>query len=154
MDLRYEQRLETEIDRELKRLPDLSAPPTLGPRVLAAIAQRLSLPWYRQSWQRWPVPFRIAFLFGSLALVAALGFALWKVPQTAPVTGAWHQFAGWFSWAASGLNVISTVLGAVGLAAKQLGVAFFAGCLLLIALLWAVCVGLGTVYVRLALARR
>lgn len=154
MDLRYEQQLETEIDRELKRLPDLPAPPTLGSRVLAAIAYRACLPWYRQSWQRWPLPLRIAFLLASTALVAALGFALWKVPQTAPVTGAWHQFAGWFSPAASILNVIGTVLSAVGLAAKQLGTAFFAGCLLLIALLWAVCVGLGTVYVRLALARR
>jgi hypothetical protein len=100
------------------------------------------------------VLFRIAFLLGSLVLMTALGFALWKVPQTAPVTGAWHQFAGWFSSAASILNVVGTLLGAIGLAAKQLGVAFFAGCLLLIALLWAVCVGLGTVYVRLALARR
>ena len=55
MDSSYEKRLEQEIDRELKGLRELRAPEALVGRVLRAIAQPVCLPWYRRSWQTWPM---------------------------------------------------------------------------------------------------
>ena len=66
MSQEYEKRLEAAIDRELKALQDLPAPRTLAPRIMAAIAARAPVPWYRQSWQMWPVPLRAGFP-GALA---------------------------------------------------------------------------------------
>ena len=60
MNSEYEKRLEAEIERELKGLPELTAPGTLVSRVMAAIEQRADRPWYRQPWQAWPVALRAA----------------------------------------------------------------------------------------------
>jgi hypothetical protein len=59
------------VDRELRRLPLRRAPQNLEARVLAAIAQRASLPWWRQHFLRWPLAARIGFLLLS-ALIARL----------------------------------------------------------------------------------
>src|SRR5258705_4824538 len=74
MNLEYEKRLENEIHRELKKLPELIAPRTLISRVMAAIEARLRLPWYRQSWQVWPLPLRAVSLVILLALFGGLFF--------------------------------------------------------------------------------
>jgi hypothetical protein len=154
MDSERQRRLEADVDRELKRLPDLTAPATLAPRVLVAIAHRASVPWYRQAWQMWPMPLRAASLLLGLALMGALGWGLGVLPQTPGAVLAVNHVAGWFSWLSAIWNVLNVILSALVLAAKQLGTAFFVAVLLLLAIAWAMCVGLGTVYVRLALARR
>ena len=51
-------------------------------------------------------------------------------------------------------NAVSVLLGAVTLAVKQLGTAFIVAALVAVAAGYAMCLGLGTVCVRLALARR
>ncbi|HWX21963.1 MAG TPA: hypothetical protein VN578_18840 [Candidatus Binatia bacterium] len=154
MNTDYEKRLEERIHRELNELPELPAPPTLASRVMAAIARQAQAPWYRQSWQMWPLPVRAASFVLWLALVAALCFGLWKLPQVEGVAATLHQVAGWFSWLSVVWNVVSAVLSAAVLVVKQLGTGFFIACVLVIGLGWAFCIGLGTVYFRLALARR
>ena len=62
--------LEDLIDRELKGLPLPQAPPTLLPRVLAAIESPLQRPWYRRTWSHWPPVLRLVSA-GMMGVVLA-----------------------------------------------------------------------------------
>ena len=50
MNEEHEKALERLMDRELKKLPDLPAPGSLVHRVMLAVHQRESLPWYKRAW--------------------------------------------------------------------------------------------------------
>ncbi|MBI5382233.1 MAG: hypothetical protein HZA31_10070 [Opitutae bacterium] len=71
---RDDQKLEQFIHQALRSVPPRPAPRSLETRVLAAIAARQALPWWRQSFARWPLPARAAFLALALALVAAIAW--------------------------------------------------------------------------------
>ncbi len=150
----YEKHLEAEINRALKGLPELPAPRTLAPRVMRAIEQRAQVPWYRQSWQMWPLALRAASLVLLLAVFGGICFAGWELRQTGIVVAAMHQVGGWLSGLSAIWNLVNVLLGAVVLVVKKLGVGFMVACVAAVALAYAMCFGLGTVYVRLALARR
>jgi len=150
----YERQLETEIDRELRGLPELKASAALTRRVMGEIARRATRPWYRQSWQHWPWPAQLAALVGSLALVAALCYGTWYLPHTAVfaalaqrVTGVTAEFG--VLW-----NFLNVLLNAAVAVVKHLGLGFVIACAVAAAVGYAVCVSVGTVYVRLAVARR
>ena len=150
----YEKQLESEVDRQLKALPPLVAPATLVARVLAVIENRAVLPWYRQSWPVWPLALRAVSLLILLGGFGALCFAGWEVSQAPSVLAAGHRIAGWFSGMNTVWNAMNALGGAVVVVAKHLGTGFIIGCLAAVALGYALCLGLGTVYVRLAFARR
>src|SRR5690349_19006650 len=97
MNSEYEDKLAAEIDRELKRLPELQAPSTLLRRVMTAIEAREGLPWYRQAWQAWPAPLRAAALVILLAFFASLCLGVWKLPDTEGYVTATRQTAGWLA---------------------------------------------------------
>lgn len=154
MNPEYEQQLETEIDRELKRLPELPAPATLSLRVMQAIAARAAAPWYRQSWGTWPAPWRTLSFVVLAALFGGLCYAAWAVPHSAAFAHATQKVASWFS----GFSVLRDTLNALAtttaLVFKRMGTGFLVGGLAAIALAWVMCLSLGTAFVRLALARR
>lgn len=70
-----EPRLERALHLALRRLPHRSAPASLEPRVLAELARREDLPWWRLSFPHWPLLARLCFLALSAGL-AGLGLAL------------------------------------------------------------------------------
>jgi len=76
-----EQKLERLIHHTLRALPDRKAPRSLESRVLAGIAARQALPWWRQSFAHWPLAVRGAFfvlaggLAAGLVLLGATGSA-------------------------------------------------------------------------------
>ena len=73
-----EQKLERLIHRTLRELPSRKAPATLEERVMAEIARRAALPWYRQSFAHWPIAVRAVFVLGCAATVGAIWSAtLW-----------------------------------------------------------------------------
>ena len=150
----YEKRLEGEIHRELSRLPEVIAPPTLVSRVMAALEKRLSLPWYRQSWQVWPLALRGVSLVILLALFGGLCFGAWKLANAETVATAMQRPLSWLSGFGAIWHVISLVLSSVVLAVKHLGTGVLVAGLVALAFGYAMCVGLGTVYLRLALSRR
>lgn len=154
MNSHHENDLESEIDRLLKELPELSAPAALGPRVLAAIARRRALPWYRQPWPAWPIALRLAALLFMLGAFTALCVACYELTRAAGFNNAAQELAQTFSWIGSVWNVISALAGAVVLTIKHFGTWFIAGCCFAGALGYAICVGLGTACVRLAYARK
>lgn len=66
------EQLERQIQRTLRSLPDRRAPRTLEARVLAAIAARQALPWWRQSFRQWPTAARAGFVGSTFALLLTL----------------------------------------------------------------------------------
>ena len=149
-----QQRLESQVDRLLKRLPEVSAPRTLMPRVLAAVRARAALPWYRQSWQAWPMPLQVATIVVLVASFGGFFFATWELSRAAGYAVIRQEIVGMFS----GLTVIGNVLGvlisALRLVVEKLGTVFIFGCLAAAALAYSIFIGLGTVYLRLALSQR
>ena len=154
MDSEYEKGLAAEIDQELKNLPELQAPSTLIPRVSADIAQRRSVPWYRQPWPAWPVPMRAAALVILAGFFASLCLGAWRLPDTESYLAASRHAAGWFSGLTSLWNALNALIGALAQAVQLLGRGFLLGCLAAVSLAWAMCLGLGTACLRVALARR
>jgi hypothetical protein len=150
----YERRLEAEIDKRLQTLPQLVAPSTLAARVMALVVQRANLPWYRQSWPAWPVPVRVVSLVISLALFGVLCFAGWQASQLPTVTEGLSKVSSLSSVLDALWNALSLLVDAVVLAIKHLGTGFIVGCVGLVVLSYGMCVGLGSVYLKLALAKR
>jgi hypothetical protein len=150
----YDKRLEAEISRELKALPELAAPATLVNRVMTTIEQRARVPWYRRSWQMWPVALQAAALVVLLALFGGLCLAGWELSQARATTLALYKAGEWFSGLGVIINTFGVLANAVLLAVEKLGTGFIVACLVAVALGYALCVGLGTVYFRLALAKQ
>lgn len=141
--------LERLVDDALRALPPLQAPASLAPLVLAALRARAALPWWQRAWWDWPVAARAAFLVLALVLMGAFGGGGWMVSngvasysqevsqQMAPLAGSWDWLAP-FSAAAGALWRTVGLPLALGLA--TLGVAAYLAC-----------IGLGTVFVRVAM---
>ncbi len=69
----YDPELEAIVDRELRNLQDLPAPPTLVPRVLARLQpQPTTAAWWQQPWWRWPLPARLASCLLTVGVLVAL----------------------------------------------------------------------------------
>ncbi len=150
MNPQYEKQLEASVRRELEALGELSAPPALANRILSAIEQRAATPWYRQSWSAWPFALRLASLTLLLLLFAGICFGF----QAAGHSAAASQASGWLA----GLGVIWKTLGvlsgAVVATIQYLGTGLVVGFEVLLLATYAAGIGLGTAYVRLAMARR
>jgi hypothetical protein len=154
MNSEHERELEVEIDRALKALPELSAPGTLSRRVMLAIEQRRALRWYAQPWQNWPLALRITALALLSVMFGGLCVASWQLTRAAGVSAAMQEIGGLFSGLTTVWNIINVLFGAVVLVVKHLGTGVMIGCALIAGLGYALCVGLGTAYLRLAFARR
>ncbi len=154
MNSEYEKRLEAAIERELKRLPELPAPQTLLSRVMTSIASQAALPWYRQPWAMWPMTLRAVSLIVLAAISGGICFASWELTQAEGFLAVIHQVGGWFAGANSLWNALNAVLGVGLMLIKKLGTGFIIAALLAVAMGYAMCIGLGTVYVRLAFGRR
>jgi uncharacterized membrane protein len=154
MNSEHERELELEIDRELKSLRELEAPGTLARRVLLAIEQRRAVRWYNQPWQNWPVVLRISAMALLSIMFGGLCVASWQLTKAAGVSTAFQEVAGLFSGLTTLWNIVNVLLGAIVLVAKHLGTGFMIGCVVIAGLVYALCLGLGTAWVRLAFARR
>ena len=154
MNSEYERALELEIDRELKRLPELDAPATLAQRVMATIARRRALPWYHQPWQYWPLPLRVAAMAFLSITFGGVCIAAWQLTKAAGVSAALQEVGGLFSGLTTVWNIFNVLAGAIVLVAKHLGTGFIIACFAIAALGYALCLTLGTAWVRLASARK
>jgi len=149
----YEQQLEERLDRELKELPELQAPPALAARILSAVSRRAARPWYRRSWQAWPVSLRAASLPILLAMFGGLCWTVSALAHTVVAAPAIQKLVGELA----GLRAIWRTLNVLGDAAilsfRHLGPAFVAAVFVALLLAYAACVALGTLSLRLAMAR-
>jgi hypothetical protein len=148
----YEKQLEASVGRELKALGELEAPPEVARRVVRVIARRSAAPWYRREWQAWPLGCQWASLAGLLAAFAFLCFESWRLVRLATLTPPVREVAGWFNSAEAVWKAMDALAAALGLAFRSLGPVVLAGGAVMFLICCAACVGLGTIYLRLALA--
>jgi hypothetical protein len=63
--------LDQVVHDELRRLPSPAAPPTLLPRVLAAVQEWTMRPWYERAWFTWPLGWQVISLAALVGLAGA-----------------------------------------------------------------------------------
>jgi hypothetical protein len=154
MSLEYEKKLEVEIDRELKALPEIAAPATLVLRVMAAIELRRALPWFRRAWHTWPGSLQGLFLVTMVALFGGICFGVWEATHTATFGVAVHKIGGWFSGLSAIYTALNALAGVVVALIKQINSTVLMALLCAAGLGYALFLGLGTMYFRVAFAKR
>ncbi len=146
--------LEKLIHQTLRSLPDRRAPRSLEARVLAAIAERASLPWWKQSYAQWPLAVRCAFLVISGAIAKLAIMATVWVMSGAEGAQLAHTVAAEFAWV-SRLNAAVTSLGDFGaLLLRSIPPVWLYGSLAGFALVYATLFGLGATAYRTLYANR
>ena len=136
--------LERLIHEELRKLPAVKAPESLSARVLATVHARESLPWWRQSIWNWPAYARTAFLITLAVAVAGITGTTWLAGDVAA------KGADLFGQVTDVIAPLSNAFLVLWKAVLQNVVLFglaFTG------MLYLVCVGAGTMFVRLAVRR-
>jgi hypothetical protein len=149
MNPEYEKPLEAQTDRALKQLPDLQAPRTLGPRVMAAIARQAELPWYRRAWQTWPAGLRTASLAVLVAFFGGLCLLAYDATHSAVFVQLTQNLGRWFSSFSFVGNTLSALAQSVALTVQHLGPMFIAACIGIMAAACLSCLGLGAAFMRL-----
>lgn len=149
-----ERKLAEQLHRELHQLPNLKAPKTLGPRVLAAIAARQEAPWWKKSWADWPRSMKLAFLVAGIAAIGGLVLAGTALPQLSTLTsGLTESVGGMFASLKPYYDFAARFAGSVGLMLGAAGPKLYWSLAALTGLAYAVCIGLGTLGYRLVFNR-
>lgn len=154
MNTEDENRLEAEIDRELKTLCDLKAPPGIVSRVMMAIDRPRKSAWYLLPWPDWHPALRGAALAVLVAVFGAASLAVWQISRAMHWGPAEQHLAASFS-----------PVGGLWRALRVVGITFYSTVRALptgLVLVWAVaagaayafCAGLSTAVFKFAFARR
>jgi hypothetical protein len=154
MSLEYERKVEIEVDRELKSLPEIVAPATLIARVMASIELRKALPWFKRAWHTWPTSLQGLFLVTMLALLGGICVGGWEVTHTATFGVALHKIGDWFSGFGAIYITLNALAGAIVALIKQVNSTVLMALLCAAGLGYAIFLGLGTMYVKVAFAKR
>jgi len=95
-------------------------------------------------------------VFTVVLLVAFAGLCLgsWQLVHAPAVASATSEASGWFRTLSRSLSTLGVLANALVLAVKSLGPLVLCGIVVALLLGYATCVGFGTLYVRLAFARR
>ncbi len=149
----YENKLDVEIGRFLRNLPELEAPDPLVRRVMNRLEQRSRIIWYRRSWQTWPLRLQTTSLIALLMLFIGLCYAGLEFSHAGITTAAGHRVGEWLSNLSAGTNTFMVLLNSMCLVVKKLGTGFIIASLFAIGLGYVMCVGLGTIYMRLTFAK-
>ena len=143
--------LEALVDEELRQLPPVAAPTTLAPRILAAIQARAAQPWWRRSWWNWPPTAQAAFLLLALAIVSLLAGGSWWLGED--LNAYSQQAAQKLSLLSAFWQSLQALATAVVLLWQKTAQALLVYALVASLVLYLVCLGLGTVFVRFAWRR-
>jgi hypothetical protein len=138
-----QEKLEQFVHHTLRALPPRRAPRSLEQRVLAELARRAALPWWRQSFGHWPQPAQAAFLLASLsgAVAVFLGTG-WAMAgfDTAQFQGALAQPVAWW---AGGQSVFNAISGFFEIMLRNIPPLWLYGSLAFVATMYAALFGLG-----------
>jgi len=154
MNMNHEDQLAALVDRELKTLPPLSAPPSLAPRILARLAAQTEVAWYRRAWPTWPPALRAASFLVLVALFGGLCFAGWQAMHAPGVTAAAGKVSGAFALVSLAVNTLSALGNAAAQVVRYLGTGVIVAAITAVLLAYAACVAFGSFYLRFAFARR
>ena len=144
----YEKQLEASVRRELDALGDLPAPPALANRIMRVLEQRAAAPWYRRSWPTWPLGLRLASMVLLLGTFGGLCFGGWALSHALTTM---EQTSSWFADAQALWRTVGVLGNIVSIFINRLGTGVIVTGLALLFTACAVCIGLGSACVRLAL---
>jgi hypothetical protein len=147
-------KLEHLIHRTLRDLPGRTAPRSLEQRVLAEIARRAALPWWRKSFTHWPVPARAAFLVLLIGVVKVVLMAAVWVMAGFDVAQFREAFATQFTWMEGGFAVVRAVTDFFGIMARNIPPLWLYGGLAFVATLYVTLFGLGAAAYKALYAQR
>jgi hypothetical protein len=102
-------KLEASIDRVLRSVPQHRSPVGFEARVLAEIARRQALPWWRQSYRSWPVAMRAAFFFGSAVAAGLAVSTLVLLFRAQPLADLAVGSVAWLREISSGLGYLAGI---------------------------------------------
>ena len=143
-----DKKLELEIDRQLKNLPDLQSPASLAPRIMAAIAGRSTAPESQRSWSNWPAVIRWPALAALIAVFGAVCYAGWGIfHDSAP---ALRSLSGHLTGLGALWTVVDDLLASGVATIRNLGTGAIAGICVALALSYAMCLVIGAACYRLA----
>jgi hypothetical protein len=146
----FDPKLERIIDQELRKLPDLPAPQTLAPRVLAAIRARAAKPWWQQSWWNWPLAAQVAFVAVAIAIAGLFTQSGWMVDDS--VRSYSQQVTEQATTLSAFLDKLQPLVNVFAVL-WQKGQPLLLYAVALAMALYLACVGVGTIFVRVALRR-
>ena len=144
-------KLESLIDAELKQLPPLKAPASLVPQVMALLAARERLPWWRLAWWDWPVAAKMAFLVIGVALAGVAGSGGVMLDQG--IANYSQEVTGRLSPMSSLWDSFHTLSGTAGLLWQKAAQPLLLHAMIFAGVLYVACLGLGTVFVRSVMKR-
>ena len=144
-------RLAALVDAELKKLPPLAAPESLARDVMAVLAARANTPWWHRAWWDWPVAAKAAFLLVAVLLAGA--FSSGGIVLDRTITGYTETISGHLEPFTTLLDTLRTLANALSLVAEGFSTSTLIYTALVAAILFFVCLGMGTAWVRYALKR-
>lgn len=139
----HSEKLERLVHRTLRDLPPRSAPRALEQRVLAEIARRAALPWWRKSFVHWPVPARAAFIVVSAGIVKLVLMATVWVMAGFDIAQFRAAFAEPFAWMEGGLAVVRATADFFDILFRNIPPLWLYGGLAFLAAMYAALFGLG-----------
>jgi hypothetical protein len=148
-----QKQLEKFVHRALRELPARPAPRSLEQRVLAELARRSALPWWRQSYVHWPMPARVLFLLASVGVAAGVFLAMgWAM---AGFDGAQFQqaLARPMVWWEGGQTLVSAISGTGEILLRSIPSLWLYGGLAFFATMYATLFGLGAAAYKVLRAR-
>jgi hypothetical protein len=148
MDEAKEKALERQIHRRLRELPDLPAPSTLLPRVMAQVRLRVEQPWWRRPLAAWPKRWQVVLVLGLLSLLGLVGWLqwAWEFDLGAVLAAGSDALIDRLGWLA---RASLTFLGGMALALRAGLANYWAYALGFLLVMYVGCVGIGTACVRL-----
>lgn len=150
MNQERERTLEEQVGRMLEDLPELAAPISLAPRVMAAIAAGRQCPWHQRAWQNWPLKLQVVSMALLAGVFGAVCFAAWRLTQAAGYVETVQAIEEVLSRLAAVWNVVSALVWALVLVVQQLGTPYVVGCIAAAVFGYLMCLALGALCIRLA----
>lgn len=144
----YEKQLAARVRRELDTLGELPAPPALAHRIMRVLEQRAAAPWYRRAWPTWPLGLRLASMVLLLGAFGGLCFGAWGLTHAVTTM---EQTSNWLADAQALWRTVGVLGNIASTFTNRLGTGVIVTALALLFTACAMCIGLGSACVRLAL---
>lgn len=140
--------LEKFIHQNLRSLPVRPAPRSLEARVMAAIEQQATIPWYHKSWSHWPAAIRAAFLALATGVTGAVIGGFYLMFTGAETSALVAQLGARLSLFTKIYHTAGWIAGFIGNVFSSIPPLWLYGGLALVAALYATFFGLGAAAYR------